>query len=180
MTLRIFLWSNFLGMPWTVVKVLRPLRSVRRVNETDFRCDVGSQRRTRDGARHRGWDVTYAGCGYGYRIPVFAWSVLRPRRRRRRDLYECRVSDVVRDVMRHSDGRRAEVRGTPGSSQIRIASSFSEGAKRTDGLEIFDGHKLWFLGVTLGKVVSLWGGWEAATDGCLAERSMRVCCVVRI
>lgn len=28
MTLRIFFWSNFLGRPWTVVKVLRPLRSV--------------------------------------------------------------------------------------------------------------------------------------------------------
>jgi hypothetical protein len=28
MTLRIFFWSNFLGSPWTVVKVLRPLRSV--------------------------------------------------------------------------------------------------------------------------------------------------------
>ena len=27
MTLRIFFWSNFLGRPWTVVKVLRPLRS---------------------------------------------------------------------------------------------------------------------------------------------------------
>lgn len=27
-TLRIFFWSNFLGRPWTVVKVLRPLRSV--------------------------------------------------------------------------------------------------------------------------------------------------------
>jgi hypothetical protein len=26
-TLRIFFWSNFLGRPWTVVKVLRPLRS---------------------------------------------------------------------------------------------------------------------------------------------------------
>jgi hypothetical protein len=25
--LRIFFWSNFLGRPWTVVKVLRPLRS---------------------------------------------------------------------------------------------------------------------------------------------------------
>ncbi len=28
MTLRIFFWSNFLGRPWTVVNVLRPLRSV--------------------------------------------------------------------------------------------------------------------------------------------------------
>lgn len=28
MTLRIFLWSNLAGIPWTVVKVLRPLRSV--------------------------------------------------------------------------------------------------------------------------------------------------------
>ena len=28
MTLSIFFWSNFLGRPWTVVKVLRPLRSV--------------------------------------------------------------------------------------------------------------------------------------------------------
>jgi hypothetical protein len=28
MTLRIFFWSNFLGRPWTVVRVLRPLRSV--------------------------------------------------------------------------------------------------------------------------------------------------------
>lgn len=27
MTFRIFLWSNLLGMPCTVVKVLRPLRS---------------------------------------------------------------------------------------------------------------------------------------------------------
>ncbi len=27
MTLRIFFWSNFFGRPWTVVKVLRPLRS---------------------------------------------------------------------------------------------------------------------------------------------------------
>lgn len=27
MTLRIFFWSNFLGRPWTVVKVLRPFRS---------------------------------------------------------------------------------------------------------------------------------------------------------
>jgi hypothetical protein len=27
MTLRIFFWSNFLGRPWTVVSVLRPLRS---------------------------------------------------------------------------------------------------------------------------------------------------------
>jgi hypothetical protein len=27
-TLRIFFWSNFLGSPWTVVRVLRPLRSV--------------------------------------------------------------------------------------------------------------------------------------------------------
>jgi hypothetical protein len=26
-TLRIFFWSNFFGRPWTVVKVLRPLRS---------------------------------------------------------------------------------------------------------------------------------------------------------
>ena len=26
-TFRIFLASNFLGIPWTVVKVLRPLRS---------------------------------------------------------------------------------------------------------------------------------------------------------
>lgn len=26
MTLRIFFWSNFLGRPWTVVKVLRPFR----------------------------------------------------------------------------------------------------------------------------------------------------------
>jgi len=28
MTLRIFFWSNFFGSPWTVVKVLRPLRSI--------------------------------------------------------------------------------------------------------------------------------------------------------
>lgn len=28
MTLRIFFWSNFLGRPWTVVRVLRPLRSM--------------------------------------------------------------------------------------------------------------------------------------------------------
>jgi hypothetical protein len=28
MTLRIFFWSNFLGRPWTVVKVFRPLRSI--------------------------------------------------------------------------------------------------------------------------------------------------------
>jgi len=28
MTLRIFFWSNFLGKPWTVVRVLRPLRSI--------------------------------------------------------------------------------------------------------------------------------------------------------
>jgi hypothetical protein len=27
MTLRIFFWSNFFGRPWTVVNVLRPLRS---------------------------------------------------------------------------------------------------------------------------------------------------------
>lgn len=32
MTLRIFFWSNFLGKPWTVVNVLRPLRSVRHVS----------------------------------------------------------------------------------------------------------------------------------------------------
>jgi hypothetical protein len=29
MTLRIFFWSNFFGRPWTVVSVLRPLRSTR-------------------------------------------------------------------------------------------------------------------------------------------------------
>jgi hypothetical protein len=28
MTLRIFFWSNFFGRPWTVVRVLRPLRSI--------------------------------------------------------------------------------------------------------------------------------------------------------
>lgn len=32
MTFRIFFWSNFLGSPCTVVKVLRPLRSVDRVS----------------------------------------------------------------------------------------------------------------------------------------------------
>lgn len=30
MTFKIFFWSNFLGSPWTVVRVLRPLRSVGR------------------------------------------------------------------------------------------------------------------------------------------------------
>lgn len=28
-TLRIFFWSNFFGRPWTVVRVLRPLRSAK-------------------------------------------------------------------------------------------------------------------------------------------------------
>lgn len=32
MTLRIFFWSNFLGRPWTVVRVLRPLRSAKEVS----------------------------------------------------------------------------------------------------------------------------------------------------
>jgi len=32
-TLRIFLWSNFFGIPWTVVKVLRPLRSMSNVSQ---------------------------------------------------------------------------------------------------------------------------------------------------
>lgn len=31
MTLRIFFWSNFFGRPWTVVRVLRPFRSVQSV-----------------------------------------------------------------------------------------------------------------------------------------------------
>ena len=33
MTLRIFFWSNFFGRPWTVVKVLRPLRSAGRFGQ---------------------------------------------------------------------------------------------------------------------------------------------------
>jgi hypothetical protein len=38
MTFRIFFWSNFFGSPWTVVKVLRPLRSVR--NHSQYRSFV--------------------------------------------------------------------------------------------------------------------------------------------
>lgn len=101
MTLRIFLWSNFLGMPWTVVKVLRPLRSAMHVSKIrGWRSDDSAH--TVDGARRRGLEgETYAECGYGCRIPGFAWFVLRPRRRRRRDLYSASVSNASKDVTRH-------------------------------------------------------------------------------
>jgi hypothetical protein len=59
MTLRIFLWSNFFGMPWTVVKVLRPLRSVRLVSEIDLKRDATSRPWTGDGARREYWDVRH-------------------------------------------------------------------------------------------------------------------------
>lgn len=53
MTFRIFFWSNFLGRPCTVVRVLRPLRSARVLASTT--------------AMREGQPIfdTYAGCGCG-------------------------------------------------------------------------------------------------------------------
>jgi hypothetical protein len=53
MTLRIFLWSNFAGMPWTVVKVFRPLRSA-----------IMSAMLLISRIDRKGYD-TYVGFGYG-------------------------------------------------------------------------------------------------------------------
>ena len=72
MTLRIFFWSNFLGSPCTVVKVLRPLRSD---------DDKLESFKTKKGVIV----VTYAGSEYGYSSET-DWSPLSLRRRRRRGL----------------------------------------------------------------------------------------------
>lgn len=110
-TLRIFLWSNLLGMPWTVVKVLRPLRS----GDTMLaRCRVDCDKDFKGD--------TYAECVYGY-TPGFAWFVRSRRRLRRRGL------DIIKGVSRKLlAGRRVQkglrlvgdmqVRDDPGSTSI--------------------------------------------------------------
>ena len=72
------------------------------------------------------------------------------------------------------DGLRAKVEAKRGNHSFLKSAAASPAVsqrvtvERTDGLEIFDGHKLWFLGVTLGEVVSD-GGVEERPTKCLAE-----------
>lgn len=71
MTLRIFFWSNFLGSPWTVVNVLRPLRSGKGVSSRQ--CDKSC--------------LFDAYVGYGYECSsATACSLLYLHRLRRRGL----------------------------------------------------------------------------------------------
>lgn len=141
MTLRIFLWSNFLGMPWTVVKVLRPLRSI-----TKALVHSSSQRVMRDRTRVNLDRKTYAECEYGCKIPALEWSCLCPRRLRRRGLNIKQISDLFRMILSSEAPRLGH------TAQATVASRAGP-EERTVGLEVFDGHKPGFSGVTGKEVV---------------------------
>lgn len=111
MTLRIFFWSNFFGRPWTVVRVLRPLRSapcmLASVATSMWTVDHDPRQvmgRRRDGE-------AYVECVYGCNSESVLFLRC-PRRLRRRGLQRSESAMIMTEpTSRHmSSGMRGGVR----------------------------------------------------------------------